>query len=225
MVERPARLKTPSMLQQFELQCDSGANAQIGGRKPKQGRVPNKSRDADGGGGNILSADHHVGDAGISATGRQAASLPVGDGPEWMAMQIHASCASRTGDGVLLIGPPGAGKSDLLLRLLARGFDLVADDQVDIEEGVARPLPGLAGLLEVRGLGIVRLPHVCSARLALLVELSRATTRLPAPTRDEAFNLPLVLIDPGAASAPERVALALDCALGRVPQVAGVFAA
>jgi hypothetical protein len=70
------------MLQQFELQCDSDANAQIGGRKPKQRRVPNKSRDADGGGSNILSADHHVGDAGISATGRQAASLPVGDGPE-----------------------------------------------------------------------------------------------------------------------------------------------
>ncbi len=140
-------------------------------------------------------------------------------------MQIHGSCASRAGHGVLLIGPPGAGKSDLLLRLLARGFDLVADDRVDIEDGIARPPLSLAGLLEVGGLGIVRLPHVASTRLALVVELARPAARLPAPARHDAFDLPLTLIDPQAASAPERVALALDCALGRVTQLAGAFAA
>ncbi|HEY6438985.1 MAG TPA: HPr kinase/phosphatase C-terminal domain-containing protein [Acetobacteraceae bacterium] len=140
-------------------------------------------------------------------------------------MQTHGSCASRTGDGVLLIGPPGVGKSDLLLRLLARGFDLVADDRVDIDEGIARPPPGLAGLLEVRGLGIVRVPHVGEARLALVVDLGSRSTRLPAPTRHYTFDLPLVLVDPNCASAPERVALALDCALGRIAQVAGAFAA
>jgi HPr kinase/phosphorylase len=130
-------------------------------------------------------------------------------------MQIHGSCASRGGGGVLLIGPPGAGKSDLLLRLLARGFDLVADD----------PVPALAGLLEVRGLGIVRLPHIASARLALAVELASPAVRLPAPARHDALDLPLTVIDPQAASAPERVAMALDCALGRVAQVAGAFMA
>ena len=140
-------------------------------------------------------------------------------------MQIHGSCASRSGDGVLFIGPPGAGKSDMVLRLLSRGFELVADDRVEIEDGIARPVPALAGLLEVRGLGIVRLPHVAAARLALVVELTGATTRMPAPARHETFTLPLVQIDPTAASAPERVALALDCALGRVSQVAGAFAA
>ncbi len=140
-------------------------------------------------------------------------------------MQIHGSCASRTGDAVLLIGPPGAGKSDLLLRLLARGFDLVADDRVDIVDGVVRPAAGLAGLLEVRGLGIVRLPHVASARLVLVVELASQAERLPAPARHDAFDLPLVSIDPHTASAPECVALALDCALGRVTQLAGAFAA
>ena len=140
-------------------------------------------------------------------------------------MQIHGSCVSRDGDGILLIGPPGAGKSDLLLRLLARGFELVADDRVDVVEGIARPAPALAGLLEVRGLGIVRLPHVASARLALAVVLAACAERMPAPTRYEAFDLPQVTIDPRAASAPERVALALDCALRRVTQVAGAFAA
>jgi HPr kinase/phosphorylase len=140
-------------------------------------------------------------------------------------MQIHGSCASRSGDGVLLIGPPGAGKSDLLLRLLSRGFDLVADDRVEIADGIARPARDLAGLLEVRGLGIVRLPHVGSARLVLVVELSDHAARLPEPARHAALDLPLVRLDPWTASAPERVSLALDCALGRVTQLAGAFAA
>jgi len=138
--------------------------------------------------------------------------------------QIHASCVSREGAGVLLLGPPGSGKSDLALRLLSRGFTLVADDRVVIERGVARPAPSLAGLLEVRGLGIVRVAHAAEARLVLAVELGGAT-RLPEPGRHPSLDLPLVALEAFAASAPDRVALALDCALGRVPQVAGAFAA
>lgn len=140
-------------------------------------------------------------------------------------MQIHGSCASRLGNGVLLVGPPGSGKSDLILRLLDRGFDLVADDRVEVANGVARPAPALAGLLEVRGLGIVRLPFIASARLALVAELGAFEPRLPSPSSDARFGLPLVRLDAAAASAPERIIMALDCALGRVGQVAGAFAA
>jgi len=138
---------------------------------------------------------------------------------------MHGSCAARDGQAVLLIGPPGAGKSDLVLRLLGRGFDLVADDQVHIEDGNVSAPEAIAGLLEVRGLGIVRLPHIAKARLALVVDLGMRADRLPEPMIDQRFALPLVHIDAQAASAPDRVIMALDCALGRVDQVAGVFAA
>ena len=132
---------------------------------------------------------------------------------------------SRDGDGILLLGPSGSGKSDLALRLLGRGFDLVADDRVDIDDGVAAAPAALAGLLEVRGLGIVRLPYAPTARLALVAELGAPADRLPAQARHAGLGLPLIRLDPAAASAPERVVLALDCALGRVSQVAGAFAA
>lgn len=138
---------------------------------------------------------------------------------------MHGSCASRGGEAVLIVGPPGSGKSDLVVRLLARGFSLVADDQVDVLDGLASPPEALAGLLEVRGLGIVQLTAVYPARLRLVVALGEQPDRLPHPARDPRFGLPLLHLDPTAASAPERVALALDCALGQVTQVAGAFAA
>ena len=125
---------------------------------------------------------------------------------------------------MLLLGPSGSGKSDLLLRLLAQGFSLVADDQVHIEAGWATPPKPLAGLLEVRGLGIVRLPHAAPVRLALAVRLGTGD-RLPEAATHDQTGLPLVLIDPAQASAAARIGLALDCALGRVAQVVGAFAA
>ena len=138
-------------------------------------------------------------------------------------MHIHASCAAREGQGVLLLGPPGSGKSDLLLRLLDHRFSLVADDQVEVVDGFARPPAALAGLLEVRGLGILRLPHVAPVRLALAVGMG-AGDRLPHPARHPGTGLPLVMVDPAQPSAAARTGRALDCALGRTPQLAGAFA-
>jgi HPr kinase/phosphorylase len=139
-------------------------------------------------------------------------------------MQIHASCVARDGAGVLLLGPSGCGKSDLVLRLLECGFVLVADDRVDIDRGIARAPQALAGLLEVRGLGILRLDHLSEARLALAVTLEPAAERLPQPRVHAELGVPLVSIDPAMASAPLRVGRALDCAQGRMAQVCGAFA-
>ncbi len=126
---------------------------------------------------------------------------------------------------MIVTGPPGSGKSDLVLRLIDRGFELVADDRVDVKDGLARAPDALAGLLEVRGLGLLCLPHRPEARLALVVDLTRAATRLPLPARCPSLALPLIALDPAQPSAPQRVELALDCALGRLSQLAGAFAA
>ncbi|MGC8522689.1 MAG: HPr kinase/phosphorylase [Acidibrevibacterium sp.] len=138
--------------------------------------------------------------------------------------QIHGSCVARDGAGVLLLGPSGAGKSDLALRLIDRGFALVADDRVDIAAGIARAPAELAGLIEIRGLGIAQLAHTPEVPLALVVELG-VPERLPAPAVDPRFALPRITLDARAASAAQRVALALAAACARVGFVAGAFAA
>lgn len=137
-------------------------------------------------------------------------------------LRVHGTCVARDGAGVLLLGPSGAGKSDLALRLLTRGFELVADDRVLIEDGAASAPASLAGLIEVRGLGILRVPYLELARLALTVELGE-TERLPRPCRHEVLDLPLMRVRAESASAPERVAYGLDCATGRMSQLAGSF--
>jgi HPr kinase/phosphorylase len=139
-------------------------------------------------------------------------------------MRIYGSCAARDGQGVLLTGPAGAGKSDLVLRLLDRGFVLVADDQIDIADGFASAPAPLAGLLEVRGIGIVRLPYLASAKLRLKIRLHASSERLPEPELDPQLKLPVVSIDPAQSGAASRAALALSCAVGDVTQLCGAFA-
>jgi HPr kinase/phosphorylase len=139
------------------------------------------------------------------------------------AMQVHGSCAARGSAGVLLVGPSGSGKSDLVLRLRVHGFVLVADDRVDILDGIARPPVALAGLLEVRGLGILRLDHIAQARLHLLIRLGASGERLPAPEHDAALDLPVLRLDAAHPGAADRIALALACALGEVGSRAGAF--
>lgn len=99
------------------------------------------------------------------------------------ATNIHATCVAISGRGVLLMGPSGAGKSDLALRLMDRGAMLVADDRCDLwDDGRdlwAAPPENLAGLMEVRGLGIVRQAFLPQAPVSLAVELQNSYDRFP----------------------------------------------
>ncbi len=130
---------------------------------------------------------------------------------------IHASCVVIGGRGVLLAGPSGSGKSDLALRLVDRGAQLVSDDYSDLRAAggvlVARPRATIAGRLEVRGIGIVKLPHQPSAPIALLIALDGEVERMPAdplPRRPLAgIAIPTIALDAFEPSAPIKVELAL----------------
>ena len=139
--------------------------------------------------------------------------------PERMreVLRLHATCVALHGQGVLLRGRSGAGKSDLALRLIDRGAVLVADDQVLIERRgaalAARAPDRLHGLIEVRGIGILRIAARAGAPVALVVELTprRLIERLPPPVSCRLLGVarPLIRVDPEAPSAPAAVRLAL----------------
>jgi serine kinase of HPr protein (carbohydrate metabolism regulator) len=105
----------------------------------------------------------------------------------------------------------------LALRLLDRGFSLVSDDQTIVKKDGNRLLasapPTIAGKLEIRGLGIVNMEHVENVPVALIVELTSDIQRLPDDSRERpilGIKLPLITIDAMTASAPSKVAVALD---------------
>ena len=141
-----------------------------------------------------------------------------------MPQLVHATCVAlkvgRTWRGALLRGPSGAGKSDLALRLIESGARLVADDQTALARKgrtiTGSAPPTIAGLIEVRGIGIVKLRrHQLMARapVCLLVDLVPAgrIERLPEPAREIVLGveLPVVALAPFEASATAKLRLAL----------------
>jgi serine kinase of HPr protein (carbohydrate metabolism regulator) len=138
-------------------------------------------------------------------------------GPRVSGETIHASTVAKDGRGVIISGRSGSGKSDLSLRLIDRGFTLVSDDRTlvkrDQDRLIASAAPNIAGKLEVRGIGIVDMNYVENIPIALLVELTGVIERLPDDSRSRSIlgvDLPLISIDAMTASAPSKVALALD---------------
>jgi serine kinase of HPr protein (carbohydrate metabolism regulator) len=141
---------------------------------------------------------------------------------------LHGTCVSVGGDGVLILGEPGSGKSGLALRLIDEpGYgisgvllrsELVADDQVivtrDQDRLMASAPASLRGKLEIRGLGIVTLATQPSVPLTLVVKLQEhsAIERLPDPATFDILGmaLPRVEIDAKMTAAPARLRAALN---------------
>ena len=138
-------------------------------------------------------------------------------GPRLSAETLHASTVAMGGRAVLITGSSGSGKSDLALRLLDRGFALVSDDRTIVKRDgdrlIASAPPNIAGKLEIRGIGIVDMDQTDDMPVALVVELTSDIERLPDDSRERLIlgvKVPLVTIDAMTASAPSKVALALD---------------
>lgn len=134
---------------------------------------------------------------------------PIGDSaavgadaaPEGAPLILHASCVAHCGRGLLILGASGAGKSSLAIRMIALGARLVSDDRTALQASggqlIARcPAPAIHGLIESRGLGLLRLPALDSIPLALALDLDQTEPdRLP-PLRHSRWlglTLPLVL--------------------------------
>jgi serine kinase of HPr protein (carbohydrate metabolism regulator) len=117
---------------------------------------------------------------------------------------------------VLLRGPSGAGKSDLALRLIDGGAVLVSDDQVALHDAghalLASPPTRIAGMIEVRGLGIATMAHVTEIPLSLVVDLisSEAVERMPdsATTDLMGHHIRWIALSAFDGSTPAKVRLA-----------------
>ena len=104
-----------------------------------------------------------------------------------MSEWVHATAVLVGAEGVLIRGPSGAGKSALAHALIERGAVLVADDRVHLSDRngrlIATAIGATAGQMELRGRGIVPVPHERSAVVRLVVDLvpADALERLPEP--------------------------------------------
>jgi len=131
---------------------------------------------------------------------------------------IHASAVLTGARAVLIRGPSGSGKSRLAFALISAAASgafpfarLVGDDRVHVEVAhgrvLVRPAEALQGLIEIRGLGIRRLPFEPVAQVGLVVDLAAAdATRLPqgasAVTDVGGVTLPRLAVAPGMDPGP-----------------------
>jgi HPr kinase/phosphorylase len=135
---------------------------------------------------------------------------------------VHASAVLAGRRAVLIRGPAGAGKSRLALALIQAAdcglitfARLVGDDRIELAAShgrlLARPPQALAGLIEVRGLGIRRLDYEPVAVIGLVVDLALPEAeRLPGTAGQEVavagINLPRLTIGPGSDPLPAVLA-------------------
>ena len=141
-----------------------------------------------------------------------------------LCKNIHASCVAFEDAGVLLLGKSGIGKSDLALRLIMnKGATLVSDDRVDVyeKEGCffAAPPEQIAGLLEIRGVGIEKFPHKEGfTKIKLAVELLAKREDAERMPEREFYSfghasIPLLKLYPFDISAADKIVIKLKAVL------------
>ena len=114
-------------------------------------------------------------------------------------LNLHASSVAVNGGAVLIIGPSGSGKSALALQLMALGAGLISDDRTLVRrkgDGVMASCPdALTGLIEARGVGILKARPVAGAPIRLIVDLGRLETeRLPPRRHHDLLGVSIELV-------------------------------
>ena len=135
-----------------------------------------------------------------------------------MIQNIHATCININSKGVLILGDSGSGKSDLTLRLITLfSAKLVSDDRTEVQNNngclKACAPENLKGLLEVRGVGIIKTEYLEETNVSLVIKLtSEALERMPENQEYEidGIKLPLFYINPFEVSAPSKVVAILS---------------
>ncbi|MAH78739.1 MAG: aldolase [Rickettsiales bacterium] len=130
--------------------------------------------------------------------------------------KLHASSISLEDNGVLIIGPSGSGKSDLALRMIDSGATLISDDIT-----TCRKINGsislfssekIFGLIEVRGIGIIKVPYVENIKLKMIVKLTnQMIDRMPQEKKKKVMGIsfPIIEIQPKEVSATAKIKLKL----------------
>lgn len=106
---------------------------------------------------------------------------------------LHGSAVAVGERALLIIGAPGAGKTTLAMEMIALGAELIADDRVEVQLDDARQLslsapPGILGLIEMRGFGLIRLAVRPLGALKLIADLDHSETERMPPRREQVFS-------------------------------------
>ena len=141
--------------------------------------------------------------------------------------QIHATAIEINGIAVLLRGASGSGKSDLALRLIEEGARLIADDRVEINitggQVYASSPANINGIMEVRGVGILKMGSTTDIPVGLLVQLVLGSEieRLPDPEYDQLLNqkIKVIKIDPFSVSATAKIRYVLKLIKGEMKSI------
>ena len=137
---------------------------------------------------------------------------------------IHSTAISLNGDGILIKGPSGSGKTDLALRLIESGGKLISDDQVIIKKKAERLFLSspkeLNGLMQLSGIGIVKVDYVQNIPLELVVKLQPYNVLDPFPINREEFikdlSIPALNLYSFAVSATSKIKIALGVQKNKV---------
>ena len=134
-----------------------------------------------------------------------------------VSKRIHGSSVAVEDNGILIIGHSGSGKSDLALRLIDSGGTLISDDQTlclkKQDEIFLFSIEAIYGLLEVRDVGIIKVPYVENVKMKIIVSLVQKKTERLYPKNIKrllGLNFPHLELETNEISAVAKIKLKLN---------------